>query len=117
MRSWERVHGESTILFSKVTADDDRLAALQQPAIRTARNLSKFTEISMYSNGVSLLLDGRRLPRPPYLPSTPRSSLVVYSSISVLLGATQAPMRRVNINSSNSSNSVEDRYLIRTANA
>ena len=31
-------------------------------------------------------------------PSTPRSSLVVYSSTSFPFGATQAPMRRVNIN-------------------
>ena len=36
---------------------------------------------------------------PSYLPRTARSSLVVYSSISFLLGATQAPIRRVNINS------------------
>ena len=41
----------------------------------------------------------RRLLLPSYLPHTARSSLVVYPSISFLVGATQAPIRRVNINS------------------
>ena len=76
----------------------------QIPERTDSVNTRRYTTNLIQKGTVTQMARGlpRRLLHPPpppsYLPSTALSSLVVYSFIPFLLGATQAPIRRVNIN-------------------